>query len=184
MGRFFLRHWTGAAVMTALLLWAVFYLPNSPSFAVFQLKRAIDSRNADAAAHYVDFETVVRHAGYEMIAGDRGSSGDPLSQMLGKGAVKLLVKPTAGIVEGWARHEVETGAQEVQMPPVAVLGSMVMLHRSGDTAYTRFRDRKGRVWEINMARNSDGQWQVVEVKNIRQLLENLKAEQQKSLNAQ
>ena len=184
MGRFFLRHWTGAAILVAVAAWAVLYLPQTPSFAVFRLKRAIDARNADAAARYVDFESVVRHAGYEMVAGENGGGGVPLSRMLGQGAVELLAKPTAKIVEGWMRHEVETAAEEVQMPPVAVLGSIVMLHRSGGTAYTRFRDRKGREWQISMARNGDGQWQVVEIKNIRQLLEKLKAEQEKRPNAQ
>lgn len=184
MARFLFRHWSAAAILCAVAAWAVFYLPQTPSFAVFQLRRAIDARNAEAATRYVDFESVVRHAGYEMVAGDQGGGGnDPFSRLLGRGAVELLAKPTAKVVEGWARHEVETGAQEVQMPPVAVLGSIVMLHRSGDSASTSFRDRKGREWQISMARNGEGQWQVVEIKNIRQLLEKLRAEDDKRLNA-
>ncbi len=67
------------------------------------------------------------------------------------------------------------------MPAAAVAGAVVLLHRNGDTAYTRFRDRKGRVWEIHMARNSDGQWQIVEVKNIAQILARFQQEEQKQL---
>jgi hypothetical protein len=57
----------------------------------------------------------------------------------------------------------------------------VMLHRSGDTAYTNFKDHKGQVWEIHMARQSDGHWRVVEVKDVEQLLEKLQREQQKQM---
>jgi DUF2939 family protein len=171
MARFLARHWTAVAIIGAILIWAVIYLPGSPSFAVFQLKRAIDARDDESAAQFVDFQSVVRHAGYEML-GDKGS-GDPLSQFLGKGAVDLLSGPMAGLVASWARHEVATGAPEVQMPAGAVIAAMVLLHHDGDTAYTNFRDHKGQVWEIHLARGHDGRWQIVEVKNIRQLLAKL-----------
>jgi hypothetical protein len=182
MTRFILRHWTGIAIVIAIAVWAVFYLPNTPSFAVFELKQAIDARNADEAARFVDFDSVVKNAGNEM-ASDNSGPRDIFSQMLRQGAIAMFEKPAAQAIESWARHEVETGAHEVQMPAAAVAGAMLLLHRNGDSAYTKFRDHKGQVWEIEMARNSDGQWQVVEVKNIRQLLEKLQSEEQKRLSA-
>ncbi|HTW88604.1 MAG TPA: DUF2939 domain-containing protein [Candidatus Binataceae bacterium] len=177
MGRFLLRHWTAAIVVLVLAWWALFYLPGTPAFAVFQLKRAIDARDGERAAQFVDFESVVKHAGYEMLA-NQGSGSDPLGQFLGKGAVELFSKPVAGMVESWAEREVNQGAKEVQMPGTAVAGALVVLHRNDDTAYTDFRDRDGKVWEIHMARSADGRWQIVEVKNIQQLLEKLQREQQ------
>ncbi len=160
-------------VLAALLgWWALFYLPNTPAFAVFEFKRAVDARDSDRAVRFIDFESVVKHAGYEMVD-NKARNKDLLSQFLGKGAVELFSKPVAGMAESWARREVDTGAKEVQMPAAAVAGAIVLLHRDGDTAYTDFRDHKGQVWEIHMSRTADGRWQVVEVKNVQQLLDRL-----------
>jgi hypothetical protein len=172
MSRFLMRHWTAVLVSVLIGWWALFYLPSTPAFAVFQLKRAIDARDAAQAAQFVDFESVVKHAGYEMLA-DKSPSNDIVNQFIGKGAVELFSKPVAGMVETWAGRQVATGAKEVQMPGAAVAGAIILLHRDGDTAYTNFRDRDGKVWEIHMARTADGRWQIVEVKNIQQLLDKL-----------
>jgi len=40
------------------------------------------------------------------------------------------------------------------MPPAAVAGAIVLLHRSGDTAGTDFRDDKGVRWNIRLAREN------------------------------
>ena len=177
MLRFVLRHFTALLIVAALAFWAFFYIPRSPSWAVFRAKQAIDARDGERAAEYIDFESVVKHAAYEMI--QKKGATDPLSAMVGQAAVNFFVKPMAQIAKAWAIREVNTGAKEVQMPGVAVAGSIVLLHRSGDTAYTNFTDHKGQVWEIHLARQADGDWRVVEVKNIDQLLEKLKREEQK-----
>jgi hypothetical protein len=120
----------------------------------------------------VDFQSVVSKAGMQMVQ-NQGGSGDPLTALISKGAVQLFSAPAARLVESWARQKVDDGAKEVQMPAAAVVGAMVLLHNNGGTAYTQFRYRKGQDWDIRMARNSDGQWQVVEIKNIQQLLDRL-----------
>jgi len=179
MSRFLLRHWTAVIVVLLIAWWTLFYLPNTPAFAVFQLKRAIDAHDGAQAAQFVDFESVVKHAGYEMLA-NKNAGNDVVNQFIGKGAVDLFSKPVAGMVEAWAERKVDTGAKEVQMPGAAVAGAIVLLHRDGDTAYTDFRDRDGKVWEIHMARTADGRWQIVEVKNIQQLLDKLQRQQANS----
>lgn len=179
MGRFALRHWTAILVTIVILWWALLYLPTTPSYAVLELKRAIDARDGDAAAQHVNFESIVKHAGYEMV---QQRAKDPLSQLVGKGAVDLFTKPMAEVLHAWARKQVDDGADEVQMPPVAVLGAVVLMHRDDGTAYTRFRDNKQREWEIRLARDDHGVWQVSEVKNIEQLLDKLKREEEKRLN--
>jgi Protein of unknown function (DUF2939) len=172
MGRFVLRHWTAVLLVVVVAGWAIFYLPGTPTFAVLQLKLAIDARDGDRAARFVDFQSVVQKAGMEMVQ-NQSASSDPLSQFLSKGAVQLFSAPAARLVESWAKQKVDNGAREVQMPAAAVAGAVFLLHNEGNTAYTTFRDHKGQVWDIRMARNGDGQWQVVEVKNIQQLLDQL-----------
>src|SRR5260370_5789626 len=70
-----LRHWTALLIIIVMAGWAIFYLPDTPSYAVFQLKQAIDARNGEAAAQYVDFQKVVRNAGYEMVSQRNSGSG-------------------------------------------------------------------------------------------------------------
>lgn len=168
--------------MVALAAWAVFYLPDTPSYAIFELKQSIDARDGAGAASYVDFQKVVRNAGYEMVDDpNSSSSGNILGQLIGKGAVDLLSGPMAALLKSWATQQVDNGAKDSQMPAVAVVGALVALHRSGDAAFTRWQDHKGQVWEVRMARE-DGQWKIVEVKNVKQLLEKLKRQQEKRFN--
>ena len=171
MFRFVFRHFTAILILAAVAGWAMFYLPYTPTFAVLRMKQAIDARNGDEAAKYVDFESVVKNAGHEMVQKQGGT--DPLSAMLGNAAIDLLTKPMAQVAHQWAVQKVDDGAREVQMPGAAVAGSLVLMHRNGDTAYTDFKDNKGQEWEIHLARGDDGYWRVVEVKNIAQLLQKL-----------
>jgi len=164
--------------------WGIFYLPDSPSFAIVQLKRSIDTRDGSGAATYVDFQKVVRNAGYEMVEGDNSGSdsgSNLLGQLLGKGAVDLFSGPMAALLRQWAIQQVDNGTKDVQMPGVGVVGAIVLLHRRGDTAYTQWTDHKNQVWEVQLAREDSG-WKIVEVKNVRALLEKLKRHEMKEFN--
>ena len=173
--RFLLRHFTAFLILVAVAGWALFYLPGTPSWAVLRLKQNIDARDGDEAAKYVDFESVVKKAGQEMVQKQGGT--DPLSAMLGNAAIEMLSKPMAQVAKSWAIQKVDNGAREVQMPGVAVLGSLVLLHRNGDTAATDFTDNKGQRWRIHLARGDDGYWRVTEVEDVEQFLQKLQRNQ-------
>ena len=170
-------------IIVVIAGWAIFYLPGTPSYAIYQLKQTIDARNGGAAATYVDFPQVVRNAGYEMVQDQGGGSSDPsnvIGQLFGKGAVDLFSGPMAALLQQWAVQQVNNGAREVQMPPVGVVGAILLLHHDGDAAYTQWTDHKGQMWEVRMAREN-GAWKIVQVKNVKQLLEKLQRDQQKQL---
>ncbi len=179
--RFILRHFTAILILAAIAGWALFYLPYTPTWAMLRMKQAIDARDGNEAAKYVDFESVVKNAGHEMVQKQGGT--DPLSAMIGNAAVDLLTKPMAQVTQAWAVKKVDDGAREVQMPGAAVAASIVILHRNADTAWTDFKDNKGQEWEIHLARGDDGYWRVTEVKNIAELLQKLQQNQQKGLNS-
>jgi len=178
MLRFALRHLTSILIAIAVGWWAIFYLPSTPSWSVLQLKRAIDARDGDGASQYVDFPSVVKNAGQEMVKEQTGS--DPLSSLVGQAALALFSQPMAAMLESWAKQHVNDGAKDVQMPAAAVAGAIVLLHRNGDAASTDFKDNTGQEWEIHLARE-DGVWKITEVKNVRQLLERLEHSQDKRL---
>ena len=174
--RFVIRHWTAILVIVVIAGWAIFYLPTTPSWAIYQLKQAIDARDGAMAGTYINFPSVVKHAGYEMVQ-EKAGPDNMLGQIVGKGAVDIFSKPVAAMVETWSERQVDDGARNVQMPGWAVVGAIAILHRHGDTAYTRFTDARGRVWDIEMARDPDqGRWQVVEVKDIGQLIQQLQGQ--------
>jgi hypothetical protein len=181
MARFALRHWTSILIVVALTVWAIFYLPDTPSYAIFRLKQSIDARDGAGASNCVDFLKVVRNAGYEMMDDPNSGAGGILGQFLGKGAVDLLSGPTAALLKSWATQQVDNGAKDVQMPGIAVVGAVVFLHRSGDVAFTRWQDNKGQTWEVRMGLE-DGQWKIVEVKNVKQLLDKLRRQQERRYN--
>ena len=124
----------------------------------------------------------MRNAGYEMVdeRNAAGSGGNILGQLIGKGAVDLLSGPMAALLQSWATQQVNNGAKDIQMPLAALVGAVLTLHHSGDAAFTRWQDHKGQVWEVRLARK-DGQWKIVEVKNVQQLLDKLKRQQEKEL---
>jgi len=172
MLQFAQRHWTGLLLVILLAGWGLFYLPSTPTFAVFELKMAIDARDGDRAVQFVNFQSVARHAATAMVE-KQVSPDDAVAALLGKGAAQLLSAPVASVAETWARRQVDQGARDVQLPAAAVLGAIVLLHRQGNSADTQFRDRKGQLWQIRMACDEAGRWQIVEVKNIQQLLARL-----------
>ena len=170
---FFSRHPIGVLVVVVIAGWALFYVPTTPSFAVYQLKQAIDARDGATAATFVDFASVVKNAGYEMLQQNKGN--DVIAALVGKGAVDLLAAPMAAGLQQWATQQVDNGAKSVQMPGAAVAGAIVLLHHSGDTAWTNFRDNKGQQWDVRMAREN-GHWRITEVKNVEQLLQRFQQE--------
>jgi hypothetical protein len=173
--RFIFRHFTAILILAAVAGWAIFYLPNSPTWAVLRLKQSIDARDGNEAAKYVDFESVVKNAGKEMVKKQGGT--DPLSAMLGNAAIEMLSKPMAQVAQAWAVKKVDDGAHEVQMPTAAVAGAIVVLHRTGDTAATDFTDNKRQRWRIHLARGDDGYWRVTEIEDVEQLLQKLQRNQ-------
>jgi hypothetical protein len=169
---FISRHAIGVLVVLVIAVWALFYVPTTPSYAIYQLKQAIDARDGATAATFVDFPSVVKNAGYQML---QQNSNDPVTAMIGKGAVDLLSAPVATGVEQWATQQVNSGAKRLQMPGAAVAGAIVFLPHSGDAAWTSFRDNKGQQWDVRMAREN-GHWRIIEVKGIQQVLQRFEQE--------
>jgi hypothetical protein len=183
--RFALRHWTAILIIMLIAGWAIFYLPGTPSYAIFELKQAIDARDGSAAASYVDFKKVVQNAGHEVQDQNSGSGTDAsniIAQLIGKGVVDMISGPVAALLQQWAVQQVNDGAEQVQMPAAAVAGAALLLHRNDGAAYTQWTDHKGQVWEVRMEREVDG-WKIVQVKNVAQLLEKLKRQQEKQFSS-
>jgi hypothetical protein len=113
---------------------------------------------------------------------DPGNGANLLGQLIGKGMVELFSGPMAVMLQSWTVQQVNDGSRNVQLPAAGVAGAIVLLHRDGDGAYTRFTDRKNQTWEVRQPREN-GRRKIVEVKNVRALLEKLKRHEEKELNS-
>jgi hypothetical protein len=112
---FISRHAIGVLVVLVIAGWALFYVPTTPSYAIYQLKQAIDERDGATAATFVDFPSVVKNAGYDMLQ-HNSQANDVITALVGKGAVDMLSAPLAAGVQQWATQQVNSGARQVQMP--------------------------------------------------------------------
>jgi Protein of unknown function (DUF2939) len=179
MTRFALRNFTAILILVVFGWWSIFYVPSTPTWAVLRLKQAIDARDGNRAAQYVDFPKLVQHAGEEMVK--QKSAGNPVSALVGQAAIQLLNQPIANALQSVAIKKVNDGDKDVQMPGAAVAGALVLLHRNDDEASTNFTDHKGQTWKIHMTREN-GVWKITQVENIQQILEKLQKQKEKQLN--
>jgi len=179
MPRFITRHITALLVTLVVGWWAIFYLPRTPTWAVLWLRNAVQNRDGDAAVRYIDFQSVVQHAAKDMV--EQNAGNNPLGSFVGKAAVQLLAGPLAQVAESWAKQKVNEGDPNLQIPAAAVAGALVMLHRQGDSAWTKFTDRKGQTWEIHLLRE-DGRWQITQVEDAKVLLQRLQEHRAQELN--
>lgn len=180
MARFITRHITAIVVTIVVGWWAVFYLPASPTWAVFWLRNAVENRDGDAAAQYIDFQSVIQHAAKDVMQED--AAKNPLGAFVGQAAVQMLSGPLSQMAESIAKQKVNEGDPNLRIPAGAVAVALLILHRHGDSAWTKFTDRKGQTWEIHLTRE-EGRWEVTEVHDARVLLEKLKEHERKELNS-
>jgi hypothetical protein len=179
MPRFITRHVTAILVTLVVAWWAIFYLPQSPSWAILWLRNTVQNRDGDAAVRYIDFQSVVQHAAKDMVVQNAGNN--PLGSFVGQAAVQLLAGPLSQVAESWAKQKVNEGDPNLQIPAGALAGALLRLHRQGESAWTKFTDRKGQAWEIHLLRE-EGRWQITEVKDAKVLLQKLQEDEAKQLN--
>src|SRR5215472_19107418 len=118
MPRFIARHVTAILVTLVVAWWAIFYLPQTPTWAILWLRNAVQNRDGDAAVRYIDFQSVVQHAAKDMV--EQNAGNNPLGSFVGKAAVQLLAGPLAQVAESWAKQKVNEGDHNLQIPADAV----------------------------------------------------------------
>jgi len=140
------------------------------------MKQAIDARDGDEAAKYVDFESVVRNAGREMVA-EAGWYRSVELDARANAAIDLLTKPMAQVAKSAAIQKVDDGAREVQMP---ALRSRARLYCCIETATLRpptSPTTRASAGEYTWRAGGDGYWRVTEIEDIEQLLQKLQHNQ-------
>lgn len=172
--RWALRHpRTSAGGIVALVLgwWLLLYLPASPSWALWDFYDAVEARNADAAASFIDFQSVTKNMmdkGFKTAGAKRAPGGmDPgqrmMKEALARGIGNLLTGPIAETMKAEFERKVSQGDPQTRITRWELLAAIIKLDRHGDSAETSGTDDKGQKYQITFSSKPDGHWKVVEV---------------------
>ncbi len=172
-GRWAFRHPRSTAGAFAALLigwWFLLYLPASPSWAMWNFYDAVKARNGDAAASFIDFQSVTKNMmdkGFKSAAAKPAPEQNPgeriMKEAVARGIGSLLTAPLAESIKADFERRVSQGDPRVQVTRWELLGAMIRLDRHGDKAETSGTDDKGRKYKITFSSEPGGRWRVVEV---------------------
>lgn len=162
-----------AGGVAALILgwWILLYIPASPSWAMWDFYDAVKDHNGQAAAAYIDFQSVTRNMmdkGFKTAAAKPPAPGQNPGERIMKEAVargigSLLTGPLAETIKADFERKVAQGDPRIQITRLQLLGAIYSLDRNGDSAETSGTDDKGQKYTVIFSSKPDGHWRVVEV---------------------
>jgi hypothetical protein len=148
----------------------------TPSYSLYRIKQALETRDYEAFSRYVDVDSVLDHAltefadDLEKKAAESLAQG-PLARALGKGLLKRFAREAGEIAKAGLGIAVEQtikdpNQQLPEIPAFAVVGALWQGRTEGDMVSfpVQVKD-KGQV-EVKMQRSSEGVWRVVAVENL------------------
>jgi hypothetical protein len=160
----------------------------TPSYSLYQIKRALETHDYDRFSRYVNIDSVLDHAFDEFIGGrepppEEQIPGDSLAQALRKGFRKFA-RSARDIVKAGLSIAVEQAVKNREQPPpeipaFVVVGALWQGERDGDLVSLPVKIKKSGQIEVKMQQTSDGTWQVVEVSNLSALLPALKSKMER-----
>lgn len=181
------RRWrsltTGAAIAVLLLTGAGYAWTFTPSYSLYQIRRALIAHDYPTFSRYVDVDSVVDHAFEELQLGAGESAPRGLfGKLLKKGLSGAFAQQAREVMKAGVSIAVEQAVTDrdrplPQIPAFAVIGASWQGHTEEDTTAFPIKLKKGVRLEVKARQTSEGVWRVVEVANLSALLPLLRAEQ-------
>jgi len=193
----------GPRIFGAVLLvlavagWWLFYLPSTPSWAVYSLYRDVKNHDGAAAQELIDFRkvtkgfidtAVMQHEARE--ATPEGQDEAAFSEIFARGIAGLMVGPISDTLRSrfaqWVDNH-EDAKYPIGLGPV--LEAVVRLHRQGSTAFTQLTNDKGETLQVKLTRENVGDWRITSVNGssireaMRESMEDAGANQSKNATA-
>lgn len=164
------RSTAGGIAALVLGWWLLLYLPASPSWAMWDFYDAIEARNGEAAASFVDFQSVTKNMidkGFKTAAAKPAPGQNPgeriMNEALARGIGSLLNAPLADTLKEEFERKVAQGVPAEQLSRWKLLVAIMKVDRHGDSAETSGIDDKGQKYKVTFSSKPDGHWRVVEV---------------------
>jgi hypothetical protein len=156
----------------------------TPSYSLYQIKRALETHDYELFCQYVNVDRVLDHA-FDEFTDDREFPSEkpmpssPLARALRKG-LRSLARSARDIVKAGLSIAVEQAVKNQEHPPPQIPGFAVVAalwqgQRDGDMVSLPVKIRKKGQIEVKMQQTATGTWQVVEVSNLSVLLPTLKS---------
>jgi len=179
------RFLIGATLLVFLLVGGGYAWIRTPSYAVYQIKRALETHDYALFTQYVDVDSVLDHALDELTGqGEKSAEERPphgsLAKALRKGLLKNFAREARDMVKAGLDIAVEQAVKdrESQLPEIpasAVVAALWAGRAEGDTANFPIKVKKGDQIEVKAHQTPEGLWRVVEIKNLPALLPSLKS---------
>lgn len=173
----------GAAIVVLLLTGAGYAWTFTPSYSLYQIRRALSEHDYPAFSRYVDVDSVVDHAFEELQlgAGESAPRGF-LGKLLKKGLSSPFAQQAREVMKAGVSIAVEQAVSDrdrplPQIPAFAVIGALWQGHTEEDTTAFPIKLKKDVRIEVKARQTSEGIWRVVEVANLSALLPLLRQEQ-------
>ena len=181
-----------ALVIFPLIIAASAYAwTQTPSYSVYRIQQSLKTRDYPTFTQYVDVDSVVGHALEELGHNKADTpqkklppSQNPLADLVRKG-LQSLARNVQEIAKAGAEFAVQQAFtnqdQELpQIPSAAIVGALVGGETREDVRYFPVPLQHCEELEIGLRYTSDGIWRVVQVTNIRALLEEIQRRYQRS----
>ena len=148
-------------MIMALVIWAIWYLPGTPSYAVYRFHEAVSERDGPAAAAFIDFEKSIKSlvSQYTDAAGEKSDEQSAFSSMVAQGILGAMSPSISAHVKVEFEKAVEDPKSKVatvgEIGPVQLAGILFGLRRDGNMAYLKFNDRDGKMIEVTLTKEED-----------------------------
>jgi len=173
----------GSTIVVLLLVGAGYAWTFTPSYSLYQIRRALNEHDYPTFSRYVDVDSVVDQAFEELQlgAGESAPRGF-LGKLLKKGLSSAFARETREVVKAGVSIAVEQAVTDrnrplPQIPAFAILGALWQGHTEEDTTAFPIKLKKGVRIEVKARQTSEGIWRVIEVANLSALLPLLRQEQ-------
>ena len=165
-----------AFVLAAGLAWTF-----TPSYALYHIRRALETHDYERFAHYVDVDRVVGAALDELGLSsplDEASDEDSLADIFRQG-LQALGTEVRGLVSAGVGFMIKQAVQDQSrqlpaIPTVAILGAIFAGEAQDSTRRFSVHLQNGQQIGVRMQKSAQGVWRVVAVTNIKGLLAQLK----------
>lgn len=171
-------------IFVLILAGGAYAWTQTPSYSVYRIQQSLKTRDYSTFIQYVDVDSVVGHA-LEELGHDKADpppqkpapSQSPLADLVRKG-LQSLARNVQDIAKAGAEFAVQQAFvnqdQELpQIPNVAVVGALVGGEAREGIRYFPVPLRNGEELEIGLRYTADGIWRVVQVTNVRSLLDEI-----------
>lgn len=164
-----------ALALAAGLAWTC-----TPSYALYHIRRALETHDYERFARHVDVDRVVGHALDELGLSslpDGAGGGDSLAGLLRQG-LEVLGSEVRGLISAGTGFVVEQAVRDQSrqlpaIPTVAILGALFAGKTRDGIRRFPVRLQNGEQIEVLMQKSDQGVWRIVAVTNVKGLLAQL-----------